>query len=433
MKNLHLSFSLVTGFLLSLHSALADADVNPGDTITKDNITQAEALLTPSTRWMVEQGMPMQIIATKKVEWPKAYREATEKYAAQVQIAEDGRDISNYIAGCPFPNIDPNDPLAGFKVMWNHEQSPAVIDNAGTTFVSEVVNSQGKSDRTYEMMWRRLMWTGRLYTDPKPTIAHNPPTRHSNLLGPVFRPNDLKGLTLLFFHYLPRDTPDDTYVYSPEMRRVRRISFANRSDALGGSDFDVDSMFGFSGSIAHWTFRILAEKEILAVVHSGKYGDPSQWCGTRNGPQGFVSALPCVAWEKRKVWIVEGTPTAYPRDYAYSKRILYMDRDFYGPVVHEMHDAKGELWKSMVPCVYYTKKPHEGYPIKPLNGAKYNYEDEQQFVPNWVLVDLKNVSATIGESPSSTKKPSEWTGEWYFNEEVSNNVPDDYLPNALER
>jgi hypothetical protein len=68
-----------------------------------------------------------------------------------------------------------------------------------------------------------------------------------------------------------------------------------------------------------------------------------------------------------------------------------------------------------------------------LNGAKYNYEDEQQFVPNWVLVDLKNVSATIGESPSSTKKPSEWTGEWYFNEEVSNNVPDDYLPNALER
>jgi uncharacterized protein DUF1329 len=350
-----------------------------------------------------------------------------------VQIAEDGRDISNYIAGCPFPHIDPNDPLAGFKVMWNHEQSPAVIDNAGATFISEVVNSQGKSDRTYEMTWRRLMWTGRLYTEPKPTIAHNPPTRHSNLLGPILRPNDLKGLTLLFFHYLSRDTPDDTYVYSPEMRRVRRISFANRGDALGGSDFDVDSMFGFNGSIAHWTFRLVAEKEILAVVHSGKYGDPSQWCGTRNGPQGFVSALPCVSWERRKVWVVEGTPTAYPRDYAYSKRVLYVDRDFYGPVVHEMHNDKGELWKSMVPCIYYTKNPHEKYTVKPLDGAKYHYEDEQQFVPNWVLVDLKNVSATIGESPSSAKEPPEWEGEWYFNEEVSSNVPDEYSPNALGR
>jgi hypothetical protein len=433
MKNSKFSFGLAMLLLFGLCSGLGYADVNPGDTITKDTIAQAEAFLTPSTRWMVEQGMPMSIIATKKVEWPKAYREATEKYSAQVRIAEDGRDISNYIAGCPFPNIDPNDPLAGFKVMWNHEQSSAVIDNAGTTFISEVVNSQGKSDRTYEMMWRRLMWTGRLYTDPTPTIAHNPPTRHSNLLGPILRPNDLKGLTLMFYHYLPRETPDDTYVYSPEMRRVRRISFADRSAALGGSDFDVDSMFGFNGSIAHWTFRILAEKEILAVVHSGKYGDPSQWCGTRNSSHGFVSALPCVSWEKRKVWVVEGTPTAYPRDYAYSKRILYMDRDFYGPVVHEMHNDKGELWKSMVPCIYYTKKPHDRYPVKPLSGAKYNYEDEQQFVPNWVLVDLKNVQATIGESPSSAKKLSEWEGEWYFNEEVSDNVPDDYSPNALER
>src|SRR5262245_59448662 len=147
MKNLHLACYLVAGLFLNMCSGLGYADVNPGDIITKDTVAQAEALLTPSTRWMVEQGMPMQIIATKKVEWPKAYREATEKYASQVRIAEDGRDISNYIAGCPFPNIDPNDPLAGFKVMWNHEQSPAVIDNAGTTFIAEVVNSQGKSDR----------------------------------------------------------------------------------------------------------------------------------------------------------------------------------------------------------------------------------------------------------------------------------------------
>lgn len=431
MKNLGPCFRMAAFLLVACPAGLGWSDVKPGDTVTKENLVQAEALLTPSTRWMVEQGMPMQVIETRKVEWPRAYREATEKYAAQVRIAEDGRDISNYIAGCPFPAIDINDPLAGYKVMWNHEQSPAVIDNAGTTFTSEVVDSTGKSARTYEMTWRRLMWTGRLYADPKPVLAHNPPTRHANLLGPISVPDDLKGLALLFFHYTPRDTPDDTYLYSPKMRKVRRIGFADRSGALGGSDFDVDSMFGFNGSIAHWTFRIVAEKEVLAVVHSGKYGDPSQWCAPRDGSHGIVSALPCVAWEKRRVWVVEGTPTAYPRDYAFSKRMLYMDRDFFGPIVHEMYDQKGALWKAMVPCIFYTKKPYDGYPANPLKGAKYNYEDEQGFVPNWALVDIQQIGATIGEAPSSTKKSSEWQGEWYFNEEVSTNTPDTYSTNSL--
>jgi len=424
-------YSLLAAVLTFSAEGLGRAEVKPGDTITKDNLAQAEELLTPSTRWMVERGMPLPIIETKKVEWPRAYREATEKYAAQVKIAEDGRDISNYVAGCPFPAIDINDPLAGYKIMWNHEQGPAVIDNAGTTFTAEVVDSQGKSSRTYEMPWRRLMWTGRLYAEPKPVIAHNPPTRHANLFGPLFLPQDLKGLALLFFHYLPRETPDDTYVYTPEMRRVRRITFANRSDALGGSDFDVDSMYGFNGSIAHWTFRVLAEKEILAVVHSGKYGDPSQWCAPRDGKHGILSALPCVSWEKRRVWIVEGTPTAYPREYAYSKRVMYMDQDFFVPVIHEIYDQRGELWKAMLPCIFYTKKPYERYPTKPLPGGKYNYEDEHQFVPNWLLIDLQQGKATIGEAPSSAQRPSDWQNEWYFDEEVSNNTPEVYSTNGL--
>ena len=95
---------------------------------------------------MVDRGMTIQVIETRKVEWPKAYKNATEKYAGQVKIAEDGRDIMNYVAGAPFPAIDANDPLAGFKVMWNHEHSPAVIDNAGTTFVADVVDSSGSSE-----------------------------------------------------------------------------------------------------------------------------------------------------------------------------------------------------------------------------------------------------------------------------------------------
>ena len=58
-------------------------------------------------------------------------------------------------------------------------------------------------------------------------------------------------------------------------------------------DIDPDSFFGFSGKISNWTFRIIAEKDILVVVHSGKYGDPSQWCAPRDGQHGILAALPC--------------------------------------------------------------------------------------------------------------------------------------------
>jgi hypothetical protein len=244
-------------------------------------------------------------------------------------------------------------------------------------------------------------------------------------------PNDLKGLAVLFFHHIPRDQPEEVYLYAPEMRKVRRISFSDRSAALGGSDFDVDSLYAFNGSIAHWSFRVLAEKEILAIVHSGKYGDPSQWCAPRDGKHGIMAAFPCVSWEKRHVWIVEGVPTAYPRNYAYSKRILYIDKDFFSPLIHEMYNQQGELWKSHVASIFYTKKPYDGYPAKPLRDAKYDYEEEQHFVPNWVLVDMLQNQATIGEAPTSKKKAIDRENEWYFNEAVAEAAPDAYSTNFL--
>ena len=149
--------------------------------------------------------MPISIIATKKVEWPKAYRDATEKYASQVKLSADGRNIYNYVAGSPFPVIDPADPLAGFKLMWDHEQRPYIIDNIGTEWIVELINSKGELERKYaSSFWRRMMWSGRLYTDPKPVIPHNPAVRYTEQWGPMFVPEDLKGAGVVNYRYLPR-------------------------------------------------------------------------------------------------------------------------------------------------------------------------------------------------------------------------------------
>ena len=98
-----------------------------------------------------------------------------------------------------------------------------------------------------------------------------------------------------------------------------------------------------------------------------------------------------------------------------------------------MYDQGGELWKGIVHCTFYTKKPYEGYPAKPIEGGKYNYEDEWPFTPNGIVADIQITHATTFDAPSSYTKPSEWVNEWYFNEDVPINTPDAYSINYLIR
>ncbi|MBI3304477.1 MAG: DUF1329 domain-containing protein, partial [Deltaproteobacteria bacterium] len=278
------------------------ADVKPGDIITKENMATAEEFISPTVRFLLEQGLKIQVAdpVYKKIEWPKAYKEATEKYSGQVKISANGGEIYNYVAGMPFPNVDVNDPLAGFKAMWNMEHKPIYIDNIGTEWVAELVNNKGAVERTFgSSFWRRMMWTGRMFTDPKPVIPHNPAIRFTEQWGPLFIPSDLKGAGVLNFRYQSPDVPDDTYMYLPELRRVRRISVANRSDAFWGSDFDIDITWMWNAKLNYWTFRVLGVKDFLVLVRSGKYGDRSIWCAPRDGQHGFSAVLPCgVPWEK---------------------------------------------------------------------------------------------------------------------------------------
>ena len=422
---------MVAGAVSLTATGWATADVQPGDTVTKDNMDKAAELLTPAMKWFVEHGMPMKVIPYKKIEWPRLYREATEKYAGQVKISPDGREIYNYVAGAPFPNIDPSDPLVGIKIMWNQEQKPAYTDNVGTEWIVELINSKGEMERRYSSgFWRRMMWTGRLYTDPKPVVPHNPAMRYTEQFGPLFEPNDLKGAGTLSNRYMASDMPDDSYMYLPELRRVRRISVSNRSDAFWGTDYDLDALWGFNSKVSFWTFRLLGEKEILAPMHAGGYGQRI-WCAPADGTHGVLAFSPCnINWEKRSVWVVEGLPTAYSQ-YAFSKRVMYIDKDTLGVIFMEAYDQGGELWRLFFNMFSYTKKPYEGYPAKPLTGGKYNYDDEWAFDPHGMTADLQTAHGSPWDAPSGYTKSSDWTNEWYFNEAVPINTEQAFSINYL--
>ena len=151
-----------------------------GTVVNADNAEKYAEVLNPTQRYMLQHGVTMPVTEYRKYEWPRPYKEATEKYSGQVRLSPDGRDIISYVAGAPFPLIDENDPQAGAKWMWNHEQGPKYTDNVGVGWNMELVNNRGERERFFgSSFWRRMMWRGRIMLDPKPVVPHEPAIGYS--------------------------------------------------------------------------------------------------------------------------------------------------------------------------------------------------------------------------------------------------------------
>ena len=379
------------------------ASVQPGQKFNAANVSQIQDMISPGVKWCVEHGMPITTAEYKKIELPKAYREATEKYSGQVKLSADGRTLSGYVAGMPFPNIDPNDPLVANKIMWNYDRKALITDDVdlrnfdadtGTIYGGE--KEMGVERHFLLDHLRGLNYDGRLYQDPKPKFEPNPEgVQAKSGLFPILEPFDLKGVGTLSYRYLDIDKQDDTWLYLPTLRRVRRLSSAQRSDALFGQDTDVDSYYGYAGSPAWMDWKFLGEKEMLGVMHGQNF--PVKWAA---GGANFAFDD---VWEPRKVYVVEGTPRL--SQYAYSKRVIFIDKETYAVLYSDIFDRAGNLWKVWVNDFTFRK---QAFP-----GAPTTYPDDMGFLPAIIMVDMQLVHATKASLPSPRFPGEEG---WYFNQ-----------------
>ena len=235
-----LALASAATFALAILPTAVRADVAPGDKITDQNIDKVKDLISPGMEWSIKHGWPITIGETKRIEWPKAYKEATEKYASQVKLTPDGLTVLNYVAGLPFPNVDAKDPQVAMKIMWNWGYNHLTTDDVDLrNFDADTGAIADHGPLTVERHFlldhfRRLFWTGRLYVDPKPDKPNPNGYRAQQGLYPILEPFDLKGVGITGIRYLSPDRQDDTWLYLPSLRRVRRLSSSQRSDALFG-------------------------------------------------------------------------------------------------------------------------------------------------------------------------------------------------------
>ncbi|MBI1813615.1 MAG: DUF1329 domain-containing protein [Deltaproteobacteria bacterium] len=401
---------VATALLLGTTS-LAPADVEPGQTISKDNIDKVADLVSPGVKWCIERGMQLKIVPYKKIEWDKAFREATEKNAGQVKLAPDGRSIEGHITGLPFPKLDANDPQIALKIMWNYEYKPYVTDDSDArnfdADTGPVTDGPMAPERHYLLDHLRvLFYTSRLYVDPKPELPNPDKVRYKTSLHPILEPFDLKGIGLTAIRYLDPDHQDDTWLYLPTLRRVRRLSSSQRSDSLFGQDTDVDSYSGYAGQIGWFDWKYLGEKTMLGAFHAEKF--PVEYCP---GSGDFVF---CDNWEKREVYVIDGTPKQ--PQYAYGKRVLFIDKESYLITFTDIYDRAGQLQK--VWLNQYSFRKHA-----PTAGA-IEYPDEMPFNPSITMVDVQLRHATRAALPSAKYAAEQG---WYFNQGAKTGLTEEFF------
>src|SRR6202451_4604614 len=233
------SFVLTSLLTLAVPNLAQTASVKPGDVITPDNASLVSDLVSQGNFYLVKQGMRMKIVPTQRLEWPPPYKSATEKYASQVSLNDKG-ELQNYVAGQPFPLLDPNDPQVATKVMWNFSFRPQYTDDADIRDV-EISSWRPNSALPGPVEHFTIGHFAFYNSMGRPEVNPIPPDLEATGAGiryrfgafPFLEPAEIQGFGLIRLRSKDPSVDDDAWFYNPLSRRLRNVSAQTLSDAIG--------------------------------------------------------------------------------------------------------------------------------------------------------------------------------------------------------
>jgi len=298
--------------------------------------------------------------------WEQGFADASAANAKRLTVNDAGTIVEQNggapatgIYGLPF-RIDPADPQAGVKVIWNAYYGLWRIGSTHDVLTLDWVGKKGLERQA-------LLESHSLYSEGVPAAR----VPKGDTLGLASRqravvtsPADLNGTASLSWRFRAADKRDQSWTYVPALRRVRQVSPANRSDGFLGSDMSQDDGAFFDGKPEDFTWKLVGEREALVlsdpVSLSGKvsrtgrpdggfeerwpadqkilgYQDP-EWKGLSWAPRSPVLT-------RRPLWIIEATP----RDpyYLFKKIELGIDKETFQGARSRKFDGQGALLRSI--------------------------------------------------------------------------------------
>jgi hypothetical protein len=352
--------ALVAGIIV-LAGSPTQAEWVAGKTYDKSNYQEIQDMLNPPLLNWIKKGEF--IIQTNKLEFELKpgddFIEASRKNEGKFDVDKNGVLVdkktgkpAEFFTGYPFPKIDPKDPKAGEKILENANALRFRTGGFGATGRVSWIGTRG--------LERQVIAAGNYlyYQNRRRGPLPNPNNFLQQQIVFVVEPFDLRGSATMSWTY--NDTREDTsFAYVPMIRRIRRVSAANRSDPFLGSDLCTDDAYTWVGKNASMRWKLIGQKTLLMPLSSSKkiliksspdgsierefiyikkgYEVPG-WKGAPWAPVNLI-------WTPRPVWIVEGNP----KDpyYNYGRQIFYVDQVTFLSYFKEVFDKAGQYWKSI--------------------------------------------------------------------------------------
>ena len=364
------------------------------------------------------------------------YARATEAFAGHAVLDADG-NLSNYVAGLPFPPdlIAKNDPQAALKWAWNSQYR---YRGAGPIGEFRIVDLPGAIGRalTYEG-WFYLIQTA--HRADLEESEHTLDVAKNSLFvagGRFDEPYAVRHLAWTQLRPHEADSrfsePDDTFVYVPTMRKIRRAAstwtdgmytprYRVAGDSGGGGvggglvgagDFAPNSGLGVgalnptSALSIHQTeglrrgftelamrpnayeWRFVEERAVLAPLNGSRGGYPRE--KNRNfGPSGL--SVGSDRWDVRWAVVIEGA--ARQSGQGFDRLLLYIDYQTQQPLFMITRHRRGRLVEVTIP-------------VHRFSGDVFGYA-------NWPNGDEANVFDPVAVVAFTALDGSGWRREAY--------------------
>lgn len=377
------------------HSTAANA-IPPGTTITMQNWRHYQQYLPDGMVglfegqyfWKMPDDVSMEVGPTIIHPLPPNYLAATEKYSSQVRIVElpdGGLNLTGYKGGIPFPT--PDEPHKGWKILANLWFRYIPHLSVDTYSQGCYVNSfHSFSCDVGILVYRQLSYN----TDPgiPPTI----PGSEGKFFTEYFEgtePEQERYNADLKIDYTDLTRPEDGYHFIPAYRRYQPESaLARCAPGFGSDTTPEDYRAGYDSNITEVKVDFLGEKKILSLQDftMPAEGYPNDFDMPLGWPKPSWGK-----WQLRDVYVINVSKLPQlARGYCYGKRVMYIDKQFYGALWEDLYDSRDQPWKFL--AVFRPALQAPG--IGPVNEA-LSYDES--------IWDIQNKHATFFLDPTGDK------------------------------
>jgi hypothetical protein len=390
-----------------------------GDVLSAADLDRLRPFVPPG--YLEQLSFPsfkMKIVAVRSHEPRQDYVNCTERYQPQVRLGPDGT-LTNHICGQPFSNasLNPSDPPSGLKAAWNFElrwQNFGEFD-ASTVYVpmyfggthdltsdsalqippeqwlsginlqtklppniGPYVQGGGTVRRTFSSSYQRLYFTHLAQAADKGGVLDVPNAKAFfwKEFSGFITPYDLRGQVFITYRYSDFHKADDSWIYDPIARRVRRFSAEEKSDSFMGTDETLNDFYSFSGHVLDWNWKFLGWRDLVSVMDSA-HTDTHTY-----GPNGNI---PDDVWSLRRFAVVERTPKnpANP----YGDVIMFWDAENWTPWLELAFDHHAKLWRVLV---YVSSWSEDLQPWSDINRGTH-----VTIVQGGQTIDVQNHRSTL--------------------------------------